>query len=116
MMNAHRKNIQDLRNSYQLAALDEADLLPDPFEFFHKWWEEAIQAEIPEPNAMTLATVDSAGKPSARIILLKGASTEGFEFYTNHESRKASDMGRRGFCQTTIWWSSVADSPARQLR
>ncbi|HEY5862085.1 MAG TPA: pyridoxamine 5'-phosphate oxidase family protein, partial [Casimicrobiaceae bacterium] len=77
-----------LRSEYQRAALDERDVDRDPFRQFARWFDEAVAAGASEPTAMTLATVDADGRPSARIVLLKGVDARGFAFYTNRESRK----------------------------
>jgi len=82
----------DLRRDYSLAGLTEKDLAKDPFRQFEKWFQEAEAAKIPEPNAMTLATSDREGKPSARTILLKGLDGRGFVFYGNYESRKGREL------------------------
>jgi pyridoxamine 5'-phosphate oxidase len=77
-----------LREDYRRSSLDEAQLLADPYLQFDIWFTQARQAQVPEPNAMTLATVDANGQPSARIVLLKGLDARGFVFFTNYESRK----------------------------
>ena len=76
--------IADLRRSYTLAGLRRADLNPDPIAQFNKWLQQAIDAQMLEPTAMTLATAGKAGRPSARIVLLKGVDERGFIFYTNY--------------------------------
>jgi pyridoxamine 5'-phosphate oxidase len=82
----------DLRRDYSLSGLSEKDLAKDPFRQFEKWFQEAEAAKIPEPNAMTLATADREGRPSARTILLKGLDGRGFVFYGNYESRKGREL------------------------
>jgi pyridoxamine 5'-phosphate oxidase len=84
--------LADLRKDYSLAGLVEKDLARDPFRQFSKWFEEAEAAKVPEPNAMTLATADREGRPSARTVLLKGLDGRGFVFYTNFESRKGREL------------------------
>lgn len=84
--------LADLRRSYVLGSLNETDVASDPIAQFERWFEEALNARLPEPNAMTLATVDAGGQPSARIVLLKGVDARGFTFFTNYESRKGVDM------------------------
>lgn len=84
--------LADLRRSYVLGSLNETDVASDPIAQFERWFEEALNARLPEPNAMTLATVDASGQPSARIVLLKGVDARGFTFFTNYESRKGVDM------------------------
>src|SRR5207248_10235365 len=81
-----------LRVEYQRAALDERDVDRDPLRQFARWFEEAVAARLPEPNAMTLATVAIDGGPAARIVLLKELDARGFCFYTNYESRKGKEL------------------------
>ncbi|HST42997.1 MAG TPA: pyridoxamine 5'-phosphate oxidase [Conexibacter sp.] len=73
-------------------ALTESDLLDDPIELFRRWFADAQAAQMPQPDAMTLATVAADGRPSARIVLLKGVDARGFQFFTNYESRKAGEL------------------------
>ena len=80
-------NLADMRREYSRAAFDEANTSDDPLEQFQRWFSDAVRAELPEPNAMTLATADAAGRPSARIVLLKGTERGGFVFYTDFRSR-----------------------------
>lgn len=84
--------LADLRTDYSLAGLTEKDLARDPFRQFEKWFQEAEAARLTEPNAMTLATADRAGRPSVRIVLLKGLDGRGFVFYTNYASRKSREL------------------------
>lgn len=81
-----------MRNEYMRASLDEADAAADPFAQFQRWFDEAVRAELPTPNAMTLATVAADGAPGARIVLLKGVDQHGFVFYTNYQSRKGREL------------------------
>ena len=81
-----------MRNEYMRASLDEADAAADPLTQFQRWFDEAVRAELPTPNAMTLATVAADGAPGARILLLKGADQHGFVFYTNYQSRKGREL------------------------
>ena len=81
--------LADLRINYSRASLDEADVAHDPFAQFDRWFKEALAAKLPEPNTMTLATVGADGRPSARIVLIKGVDERGFVFFTNYESRRA---------------------------
>jgi pyridoxamine 5'-phosphate oxidase len=85
-------SLADLRKDYSLAGLLEKDLAKDPFRQFDKWFQEAEAAKLTEPNAMTLATTGSDGRPSARTVLLKGVDGRGFVFYTNYESRKGREL------------------------
>ncbi len=82
--------ISDMRRQYTRGQLSEADLTEHPITLFSRWLNDAIEAEIPDPTAMTVATVSASGQPSQRIVLLKDVSEEGFIFYTNLGSRKAS--------------------------
>jgi pyridoxamine 5'-phosphate oxidase len=85
-------SLADLRAEYSQAGLNAADLDPDPLRQFQKWFEQALKAGIREPNAMVLATADSHGQPSVRIVLLKGIDDRGFSFFTNYESRKGLEL------------------------
>ncbi|SRR5213594_3127890 len=85
-------SLADLRAEYTQAGLDARDLDPDPLRQFQKWFEQALNAGIHEPNAMALATVNAAGQPSIRIVLLKGIDERGFTFFTNYKSRKAIEL------------------------
>ncbi|MEO7905934.1 MAG: pyridoxamine 5'-phosphate oxidase [Saprospiraceae bacterium] len=105
-------SIADKRQNYVKGSLDISDLTPDPMALFYMWLEEALGSEIKEPNAMTLATVSTEGKPSARIVLLKGATTAGFEFYTNYQSRKAKEMKQNPNAALVILWKELE----RQVR
>ena len=80
--------IADMRKSYERAALDESASEADPLQQFDRWLKEAISGELPEPTAMTLATVGSDLRPSTRVVLLKGVTAKGLAWYTNYKSRK----------------------------
>jgi pyridoxamine 5'-phosphate oxidase len=84
--------LADLRKDYSLAGLAEKDLARDPFRQFDKWFQEVEAAKIPEPNAMVLATSGREGRPSSRVVLLKGVDGRGFVFYSNYESRKGREL------------------------
>ncbi|XQM34920.1 Pyridoxine/pyridoxamine 5'-phosphate oxidase [Cupriavidus sp. H19C3] len=84
--------LADLRRQFVLGALSETEVAADPISQFQRWFDEAVVAKMPDPNAMTLATVDADGQPSARIVLLKGLDASGFTFFTNYESRKGLDL------------------------
>lgn len=86
--------------------------LEDPFELFEKWMDEAVDAGFREPYAMTIATVGANGRPSARQVLLKSHELSQFVFYTNYESRKASELGCAPFASAVLWW----DKLYRQVR
>jgi pyridoxamine 5'-phosphate oxidase len=85
-------SLADLRKTYALSALSESDVDADPIRQFERWFEQALEAQLPEPNAMTLATVDADGQPSARIVLIKGVDARGFTFFTNYDSRKGQAL------------------------
>jgi pyridoxamine 5'-phosphate oxidase len=104
--------IADLRIDYMRETLDERAAAPDPFRQFERWFGEAVEAQIPEPNAMTLATADTQGRPSARIVLLKGIGTDGFVFYTNFESRKGRERAARPHAALLFFWRELE----RQVR
>ena len=105
-------NIADIRKDYALRRLDEADVDADPFKQFHAWLAQALEAQVPEPTAMTLATVDEEGSPSARIMLLKALDARGFVFYTNYESRKGAQLAARPRAALTFFWKELE----RQVR
>ena len=101
-----------LRRSYTRAGLAERDAAADPVRFFERWLDEALEAEVAEPNAMTLATVGADGQPAARIVLLKHVDAHGFVFYTNYESRKAQDLAAHPRAALAFWWEPLE----RQVR
>jgi pyridoxamine 5'-phosphate oxidase len=105
-------NITDLRREYQRASLTEADVDPDPLRQFQRWLHEAVQAELPEPTAMTLATVAADGTPAARIVLLKGVDASGFLFFTNYQSRKGAELAARPAAALLFYWVELE----RQVR
>lgn len=105
-------NLADLRKEYKFAALNEADVAADPIAQFEKWLAEAIAAELPEPNAMTVATADAAGRPSARIVLIKGVDAGGFVFYTNYASRKGLEIDANPHAALLFHWTELE----RQVR
>jgi pyridoxamine 5'-phosphate oxidase len=84
--------LADLRKNYSRGALDAVDVDPDPVRQFQTWFAQALDAKLPEPNAMTLATVDAESRPSARIVLIKGVDERGFVFFTNYDSRKGREL------------------------
>ena len=105
-------NIADLRQEYMRAGLSEAHADADPLRQFERWFEDALRAKVPLPNAMTLATVTSAGAPSARIVLLKGVERGGFVFYTNYLSRKGRELDTSARACLLLLWSDLE----RQVR
>lgn len=101
-----------LRREYTHATLDESSVHSDPVEQFKQWISEAIAAQIPEPNAMTLATVSNDSKPSARIVLLKEANSNGFLFCTNYQSRKGLELEHNPYAALVFFWAELE----RQVR
>lgn len=106
------KNIAQIRTDYKRGALDEEHADADPIRQFARWWDEAVAAEALEANAMTLATADAQGRPSARIVLLKGFDSNGFVFYTNYESRKAQELAANPRACLLFFWAELE----RQVR
>jgi len=98
------KDIAALRKSYEKAELDEAASDADPLKQFQLWLMQALNANLPEPNAMTLATVDADCKPSTRIVLLKACDERGLVWYTNYESRKARELARNPHAALQFHW------------
>ena len=98
------KDIADLRKSYEHAELDEAHSAGSPLPQFEQWLQAAIAAQLPEPTAMTLATVGPDGRPSTRVVLLKGCDSRGFVFYTNYESRKARELAANPRAALQFHW------------
>jgi pyridoxamine 5'-phosphate oxidase len=107
-----RMNVADLRQEYMRAGLSETQADADPFRQFERWFDDALRARLPLPNAMTLATADASGKPSARVVLLKGVDGRGFVFYTNYRSRKALELQARASACLVFMWSDLE----RQVR
>lgn len=106
-------SISDLRQSYDDApSFDVGDLAESPFDQFADWFKQAVDADIMEPNAMTLATVDLDGQPDARIVLLKDADERGFTFYTNYASAKANQINTKNDIALVFYW----DKLFRQVR
>ncbi|HEU4784829.1 MAG TPA: pyridoxamine 5'-phosphate oxidase [Ktedonobacterales bacterium] len=102
----------DLRKEYMQRGLDESDVDADPFRQFAVWFDEARAASPTEPNAMALATVGADGRPSLRMVLLKGADERGFVFYTNYESRKGRELADTPWAALTLFWPEME----RQIR
>lgn len=105
-------SLAELRENYMRAALDESAVASDPFVQFHSWFVEARHSALKEPNAMTLATCTPGGSPSARIVLLKEFSEEGFVFFTNYASRKAQELDANPEVALVFYWSELE----RQVR
>lgn len=106
-MSEHKVILGELRERYCKGGLAEEDAFPDPFVQFEQWLNEAVAAEIIEPNAMTLATADAAGQPSARTVLLKGLDSDGFCFFTNYDSRKARDLQANPKASLVLHWREL---------
>ncbi len=104
--------LSHLREDYRLAALDERNCASNPIRQFEVWFREAKSAGLKEPNAFTLSTVDRAGQPAGRIVLLKGIESDGFVFYTNYESRKGQELAANPRCALTFLWAELE----RQVR
>jgi pyridoxamine 5'-phosphate oxidase len=104
--------LESLRSNYALSGLNETDLLDTPFQQFQRWLEQAIAAKLPEPNAMTLATLSTEGKPIARMVLLKGLDEKGFVFYTNYDSAKGKQLTETDSAALVFWWAGLE----RQVR
>jgi pyridoxamine 5'-phosphate oxidase len=98
------KTIADLRKSYERAELDESASQADPLQQFDQWLKEAIHSEVPEPNAMTLATVASDLRPSTRVVLIKDYDDRGLVWYTNYESRKGRELAGNPFAALQFHW------------
>lgn len=107
IMNDIQQKILDLRREYQGTPLDEQFIHGNPMHQFERWLAEAIEAGLPEPTAMTLSTVDAAGKPSSRIVLLGGFNAEGFVFFTNYRSRKGGDLLRNPNAALLFFWHEL---------
>ena len=97
-------DIANLRKSYERAELDEASAFADPLEQFKRWLDEAFASKLPEPNAMTLATVGPDGRPSTRVVLIKGFDARGIVWYTNYESRKGRELAVNPFAALQFHW------------
>lgn len=104
--------VADLRKDYGQASLDEADVLDDPIAQFTAWFEQALKAEVNEPNAMSLSTVAADGRPSSRIVLVKQFDPRGFTWYTNYDSKKGADLRANGHAALLFFWSELE----RQVR
>lgn len=105
-------SLADLRTDYRMASLSESDVNADPIAQFSTWFAEAQRAEVPEPNAMCLATTTSDGLPSARIVLLKGLTNNGFVFYTDYRSQKGQELTANPHAALCFFWQALE----RQVR
>ena len=106
------KTIADLRQDYTLQGLSETDVNSNPFVQFKEWFDQALNADILEPNAMMVATTTTQGKPSARMVLLKDFDERGFVFYTNYNSQKAQELAENPQAALVFWWAELQ----RQVR
>ncbi|MGQ4647702.1 pyridoxamine 5'-phosphate oxidase [Lyngbya aestuarii] len=104
--------VAKLRKEYTLEGLSEKEAHPNPFEQFKIWFEQALTAELPEPNAMTITTATLDGKPSARMVLLKDYDERGFVFYTNYKSHKGKQLAQNPWVALVFWWAELE----RQVR
>jgi pyridoxamine 5'-phosphate oxidase len=111
-MELNKESIQNLRQDYRSAQLAEADVDQNPIAQFGKWFQEALDAQLYEPNVMTLATADLSGKPTARILLLKGFDHHGFVFYTNYASKKGQQLDENPQAAMVFFWAELE----RQVR
>jgi len=107
-----RVKIDERRKDYQLFHLREEDLDPDPIRQFRVWFDHAVLSEVPEVNAMALATATPDGRPSVRMLLLRGIEPRGFTFFTNYESRKARELESNPYASMVFFWHEVE----RQVR
>src|SRR5690554_4142593 len=105
-------NLSQIRTDYQLAQLNEEEVGDNPISFFEKWFKQAEEALITEVNAMTLATVDDAGIPHARIVLLKGLNEKGFVFYSSYNSNKGKQIEKHNKVSLLFFWKELE----RQVR
>ncbi len=105
-------SISSIRKDYQLRSLSESEVHASPVAQFSQWWDEAIASEIDEVNAMTLSTITTGGRPSARIVLLKGFDEKGFVFYTNYESNKGQQLDANPYASLVFFWKELE----RQVR
>lgn len=103
----HAQSLADMRRSYEQAALDEQHAAKQPLDQFRLWFDQAIKAEVLEANAMTLATVDPDGRPSTRVVLLKGLDERGLVWYTNYESRKGLALAVSPWAALQFFWPDL---------
>ena len=96
--------LSDLRKSYELGELDESLSAAEPLKQFQQWMDQALESKLPEPNAMTLATVGANGRPSTRIVLIKGFDARGIVWFTNYESRKGSELVHNPYAALQFHW------------
>lgn len=105
-------SIADLRKEYSRASLSEEDVDPNPIEQFSTWFGEAIAAQVPEANAMSVSTVNANGRPSSRIVLIKEFDRRGFTWFTNYDSRKGHELAQNPYAALLFYWIELE----RQVR
>ncbi|MCH8330936.1 MAG: pyridoxamine 5'-phosphate oxidase [Bacteroidetes bacterium] len=105
--NMSRDNISSIRNEYKAGPLTRSEVDPDPIKQFERWFDETLKADVNEPTAMHVSTVNEDGKPSGRIMLLKGFGPDGFLFYTNYNSSKATDIEHNPNVSLNMFWSEL---------
>ena len=101
------KDLSELRQNYGKASLLETDMLADPLDQFLLWLSRALDANVTEPYAMTLATANAQGRPHARTVLLRGAEVQGFDFYTNYDSQKGLDLAQNPYAELLFFWPAL---------
>ncbi len=106
------ERVREIRKDYIMGELNESSVSGDPIVQFKQWMEEAIKAEVPEPNAMSLATANASGHPSVRIVLLRGLDDRGFAFFTNYLSHKGADLAENPHAALAFFWPELE----RQVR
>lgn len=111
-MSIDKSTIENLRQEYKAKSLTEKEVSKNPITQFEKWFKEAMMSDLLEPNIMTLATASPDGKPSARIVLLKGFDQNGFIFYTNYLSRKGKEIAKNPYASLVFYWHELE----RQVR
>jgi pyridoxamine 5'-phosphate oxidase len=102
-----RSELADLRRDFSSRGLDESDVDPDPFVQFGRWMNDALASDIPDANAMTLATVGEDGRPDARVVLLKFFGPDGFDWFTNYESKKGRDLVANPYASLHFFWAQL---------
>ena len=107
-----KENISSIRQEYDLGELSEQELKDNPFDQFALWFQQALDHQVMEPNAMTLSTISSSGTPASRVVLLKGFDNSGFVFYTNYESRKGRELTATPHAALLFFWPELQ----RQVR
>ena len=106
------KELADIRKDYTKASLDISSIDKNPIVQFEKWFKEAMDSKVPEPNAMNLATISETGRPTSRIVLLKGIQEDQFLFYTNYQSQKGKELDSNPECALNFFWPELE----RQVR